>query len=353
MAYKPKILTVSEGGSGLNSATAYSVICGGTSSTAAFQSVASVGTSNQALISNGSGALPTFQDLPSGLAVYADGIDGPQTFDGSSVVLGITPSSSIYTLNRDIYLASSTINNGVTIITNGFRIFCSGTLTNNGTIKWNGNPGTNTGTQGAALNNTNSSFNTSLTLAMAGGAGATGTGGNAGAQNGATSMGGAGGAGGTGGNAGGSAGTIGTAATTSPPLRFFPGILGGGLKGGGTGYSIFGGAGGGGGGGDGSNVGGGGGGGGGVVIVFSYKISGTGNIQALGGSGGNGSVGATNAGGGGGGGGGVVVVVSKSVLSNAISGQTISAAGGSQGSGTGTGAAGSPGSNGTTLIYYM
>ena len=54
-------LAVSRGGSGLASATAYAVLCGGTTSTGAFQSVASVGTAGQVLTSNGAGALPTFQ----------------------------------------------------------------------------------------------------------------------------------------------------------------------------------------------------------------------------------------------------------------------------------------------------
>lgn len=54
-------LTVSNGGTGLSSATAYAVLCGGPSSTGNFQSVASVGTSGQVLTSNGAGALPTFQ----------------------------------------------------------------------------------------------------------------------------------------------------------------------------------------------------------------------------------------------------------------------------------------------------
>jgi hypothetical protein len=54
-------LAVSEGGSGRSTATAYGVVCGGTTSTAAHQSVASVGTSGQVLTSNGAGALPTWQ----------------------------------------------------------------------------------------------------------------------------------------------------------------------------------------------------------------------------------------------------------------------------------------------------
>jgi hypothetical protein len=54
-------ITVPFGGTGLASATAYAVLCGGTTSTGAFQSIASVGTSGQVLTSNGAGALPTFQ----------------------------------------------------------------------------------------------------------------------------------------------------------------------------------------------------------------------------------------------------------------------------------------------------
>lgn len=55
-------VTVAQGGTGLATATAYAVICGGTTGTGAFQSIAGVGTSGQVLTSNGAGALPTFQD---------------------------------------------------------------------------------------------------------------------------------------------------------------------------------------------------------------------------------------------------------------------------------------------------
>jgi hypothetical protein len=54
-------LSVSQGGTGASTQTAYSVLCGGTTSTGAYQSVASVGTAGQVLTSNGAGALPTFQ----------------------------------------------------------------------------------------------------------------------------------------------------------------------------------------------------------------------------------------------------------------------------------------------------
>ena len=54
-------LAVADGGTGISSATAYALLCGGTTSTGAFQSIASVGTAGQILTSNGAGALPTFQ----------------------------------------------------------------------------------------------------------------------------------------------------------------------------------------------------------------------------------------------------------------------------------------------------
>lgn len=54
-------VAVADGGTGVSSLTAYAVICGGTTSTGAVQSIAGVGTSGQVLTSNGAGALPTFQ----------------------------------------------------------------------------------------------------------------------------------------------------------------------------------------------------------------------------------------------------------------------------------------------------
>jgi hypothetical protein len=54
-------LPVGSGGTGVTSATAYSVQCGGTTSTGAFQSVSGLGSSGQVLTSNGAGALPTWQ----------------------------------------------------------------------------------------------------------------------------------------------------------------------------------------------------------------------------------------------------------------------------------------------------
>jgi hypothetical protein len=54
-------LSVARGGTGAGSFTAFAVLCAGTTSTSAFQPIASVGTAGQILTSNGAGALPTFQ----------------------------------------------------------------------------------------------------------------------------------------------------------------------------------------------------------------------------------------------------------------------------------------------------
>lgn len=70
---------VADGGSGRSDATAYAVICGGTTSTGAHQSIAGVGTSGQVLTSNGAGALPSFQDATGGEggAGYDEGDEFP------------------------------------------------------------------------------------------------------------------------------------------------------------------------------------------------------------------------------------------------------------------------------------
>lgn len=57
---------VAGGGSGATSFTAYSVLCGGTTSTGSFQNVSGVGTSGQVLTSNGASSLPTWQTPAAG-----------------------------------------------------------------------------------------------------------------------------------------------------------------------------------------------------------------------------------------------------------------------------------------------
>jgi len=104
---------VAHGGSGRSSSTAYAVVCGGTTGTAAHQSIASVGTADQVLTSNGAGALPTFQDASGGggfpiYNIYADMVENPNNAD--------------WTVNALAPAASDSNNNGLTV-----RLFDDGT----------------------------------------------------------------------------------------------------------------------------------------------------------------------------------------------------------------------------------
>lgn len=78
-------LAVGQGGTGRATHTAYAVLCGGTSSSAAQQSIASVGTSGHVLTSNGAGALPTFQASSGGNHDLLDGTVDQDTLAGSVV----------------------------------------------------------------------------------------------------------------------------------------------------------------------------------------------------------------------------------------------------------------------------
>lgn len=289
-----------------------------------------------------------------GFSTDGDGSDGVQVYDGVATILGMAPANATtYTLTRDVFLnTGSTINSGIDIITAGFRLFCQGTLINNGTIHWDGNAGVSN-TNGAALSGAGGSINTSATVGAAGGAGGVNGGSNGGTQA-AASYGGAGPAGGAGASAGGTSGTVVAPTATMGTIRDAPqAILGALITGAGAIQAIFGGGGGGGGGGDATHAGGGGGGGGGIVIVTAGNITGTGSIHARGGAGGNAAASGTNSGGGSGGGGGVVIVVAANVNVTAgnIAGQTIDAAGGALGTHLGaSGVDGTAGAAGKVIL---
>lgn len=288
--------------------------------------------------------------------LYGDGSDGKVTFDGTTTILGLVPSSNVYTLTRDIYLAGgSTIATAAIIETAGFRIFCQGQLFLNGTIRTTANAAA-ANVAGAALAYSGTISNT--TVGTAGGAGGTGVGAN-GTNGGANGLGGVGGTGGASAvpNAGGTGGTI-TAplATVEIPrtadLAVKARVIGT------TAFALLtGGSGGGAGGGDGTNNSGAGGGGGGIIVVAAKTLVGTGSILARGGAGG--AANATgNSAGGGGGGGGTILLISTSVNPFAVGGvaatvipsMTVSVAGGAGGAGTGTGAVGAAGAAGTLIL---
>lgn len=89
---------VDGGGTGNTTFTAYSVINAGTTATGAFQNVSGVGSSGQALTSNGASALPTWQNLGAG--------------GGSSFYLSVGPGGATLTDATTYYFAPS-----ITIIT--------------------------------------------------------------------------------------------------------------------------------------------------------------------------------------------------------------------------------------------
>ena len=75
----------------------------------------------------GTSPLSGFSDAPE--IIYGTGSDGSVTFDGSSTVLGFAPSSSVYSLTRDIYCYNMTVGDSVRIQPNGYRIFVQNLLT--------------------------------------------------------------------------------------------------------------------------------------------------------------------------------------------------------------------------------
>jgi hypothetical protein len=85
---------VAHGGTGRSTSTAYAVLCGGTTSTGAHQSIAGVGTSGQVLTSNGADALPTFQNATGGSSIWNDLTEDTDWDDNP-------PSTSTITMNSD------------------------------------------------------------------------------------------------------------------------------------------------------------------------------------------------------------------------------------------------------------
>lgn len=61
-------------------------------------------------------------------SVYGTGADGDATLDGTTTVLGMIPSSSVYSMTTDLYFNDLTLGNSVRLAPNGYRIFVKGTL---------------------------------------------------------------------------------------------------------------------------------------------------------------------------------------------------------------------------------
>lgn len=275
---------------------------------------------------------------------FVDGSDSAVVMDGTNTFSGFTSKSgSQYTLTRDVFATSLTVNSGVTLLTGAYRIFCTGMFTNNGTVE-------NLGPAASGITGATGSAGS----LHAGGTGATGTSGN-GSGTGTSPAGavgtGTGGSGGAGsGKTGGTAQAVSLAATWpfKLPNAVLSGIILPGPASTGNAFAPAGGVGGASGGGDGTNSGGGGGGGGGAIAIFAQTAINTGTISAAGGTGGTPPTG--NCGGGGGGGGGIIVIYSVQAWSNT---GTTNVNGGNPGSGIGTGAAGTAGGSGSVLNVVL
>lgn len=315
-----------------------------------------------------------FINLPTNY--FGDGSDGSLTYDGATTILGMAPAANVYTLTRDIFATTMTVNAGVTIKTNGYRIFCSTSLTmNNATtsiIQNLGNaavldvagatPAANSviggaagKTGGAAGNNSvgspgvvSDSLTNCILSTMIGGTG--GKGGDCTATGGGTAR------------AGGAAATPAGSATVYSGIKDFMTIttmtnMVGPFKIGTAGCS-------GGGGADGGNgntggQGGGGGSTGGCVFIAAKTVLGTGTIKATGGVGGNGtattqSTGFSRGGGGAGGGGcgGVIVMITRTTA-NPYTFTVTGGAPGTASAGVNGGATGDVGTSGATGTSFF
>lgn len=104
-------IAVPDGGSGRGTATAYAVICGGTTSTAAHQSVSGLGTTGQVLTSNGAAALPTWQDAAGG--GFASGTR--MIFQQTSAPTGWTKDTTAAINNGALRTVTGSVSTGGTV----------------------------------------------------------------------------------------------------------------------------------------------------------------------------------------------------------------------------------------------
>lgn len=160
---------VGGGGTGGTSFTDYSVICAGTTATGNFQNVSGVGSSGQALTSNGASALPTWQALGSaGGSSYTLQTGGnANPADGATYF--IAPTNTIVTFTADTNQARFYMPVAGTINKVYGNLNVAGTLgtTENATLALRLNNTTNTNiTTTLKFNAVNTAFNTT-TLGLA------------------------------------------------------------------------------------------------------------------------------------------------------------------------------------------
>lgn len=278
---------------------------------------------------------------------FGDGTDGPIVLDGVAAISGMSRSGSVYTLSKNFFADSLTVNSGVTLRTANYQLFCRKTLTNSGNVNNDGNNATGQ-TAGAAIP---AAY---LGVSQAGASGVAGAA-NGAASAGVSAGGGIGGSAGVGGvsGAGNNAGTPGGfnfglggsfQILSNPSIWALGKVFSAanavtGLIAGASGTS---------GGAAASSTSGGGGGGGGILPIAAPIITGTGTFSSRGGNGGNASGAA--AGGGGAGGGGLIWIVTVQQLGPGLS---FVLSGGTPGTGVGTGVAGTSGGTGRQINIFV
>ena len=134
-------MVVAGGGTGITSATAYAVLCGGTTSTGALQSISGVGDVGQVLTSADASALPSFQD-----AAVSSG--------GSTIVTSYTTGSGNHVLDADTKMVSVYLFGG-------------------GAGGGSGRRGTSASSGGGGAGGSTCAFNNMIPVGYFGGAGAT------------------------------------------------------------------------------------------------------------------------------------------------------------------------------------
>lgn len=270
-----------------------------------------------------------------------DGSDGSLVFDGTNAVNGASRSGTTYTLSRTVMATDIQVDSGVTVVTAGFQMYWTGTISGSGTIHNKG--GNASGSTGGAA--PASGFY---------GGSAAGVNGSVGAAFAGTASNGIGGAGGQGGSGPGGAAQVG-GPVTAPANNV-----------GGTAYAYtlhaaqsgraangstvyVGGASGSPGRGDASNTGGGSGAGGGIVGLFGRYWTFTGTVSVAGGDGAQPASG--NTGGGGPGGGGALFVMTATYNWQSLC--TVNVGSGATAIGRGTGGTSSAASSGRIIQFIL
>lgn len=156
-----KPIEVSKGGTGLATTTAaYTVLCGGTTTTGPLQNVASVGTTAHVLTSNGAAALPTFQAKTVNVIFTPVATDQVDPLNGEVWYNTTDDAYRAYSDGASVWVAKTGLNTARRLLggtgTSGGDSFAFGGFTPSvylsSTERYDGGP--NTWTNKGSLNNT-------------------------------------------------------------------------------------------------------------------------------------------------------------------------------------------------------